>query len=66
MKNGQFIKCNSIEVHTNKDLAPRGDRSNMAGDDTGRASKRLFLEVIACADCGYMEEYIQSRYLVDE
>ena len=66
MKKGTCIKCSGANVYTNARLTPRGERTFMAGDDSGKMSRRLFIEVVVCADCGYFEEYVIPQDLSDE
>lgn len=65
MKKGICLKCGGNNVYSNEKLTSRGERSVMAGDDTGKMSRRLFIAVVACTDCGYFEEYIRTQDLTD-
>lgn len=65
MKNGKCVKCQSTEVYTDTNQPSRGDRSRVAGPG-GKLSSMLYINVYACTDCGYFEEYIRPDVLSDE
>ncbi|MCB0476740.1 MAG: hypothetical protein KDC84_01160 [Crocinitomicaceae bacterium] len=61
MKTGICPKCQSTEIYT--DGSPkRGDRSSIPISNW----KKFFIDTYACYDCGYIEEYIESKNLKDQ
>lgn len=58
---GVCPKCQG-SVYTNKGNSNYGDRCAMMGG----GSNRLFIEVYACFNCGYIEEYIVKEDLENE
>ena len=48
-------KCGSNEIYTDKGQTKRGDRCSLPVSSW----TKLFLDVYACFDCGFVEEYIE-------
>lgn len=61
-KTGICPKCNSSEVYTNSKKTHREDRSLLVIAPWTDAT----VEVYACLDCGFLEEHIHSKDLLNE
>ena len=55
-------KCQKSEIYTNQGLTKRGDRAILPLSSFGR----LFITTYICAECGYIEEYVENEELNNE
>lgn len=53
----QCPKCQSREIYTNEGQTKRGERSLMHASTW----KSVYVDVYACVDCGYFEEYLAMK-----
>ena len=62
MKNGTCPKCQGKEIYTDEGLPKRGDRTSIAISSW----HKLFIATYICKGCGYIEEFVEDEYLMDE